>query len=47
MRKALLALVGTVAVGVLAFPVPAAAKVFAFHGGESFRDSPVGMTMTC
>jgi hypothetical protein len=45
MRKASVVLAGVV-VGVLAFPVPAAAKVFAFQGGASSRDSPVRMTMT-
>ena len=46
MRKALVALVGTVVVGVLLSPAPAAAKEFAFQGGEPFGSSPVGMTMT-
>jgi hypothetical protein len=48
MRKAFVALVGTIAVGVLLFPAPAAAKVFHFQGGgDPFGGSPpVGIEMT-
>ncbi len=44
MRKALVALVGTVVVGVLAFSTPAAAKQLAFQGDS--EGSPIAMTMT-
>lgn len=36
MRKAVVALVGTVVVGILALPASAAAKEFGFQGGEAF-----------
>jgi hypothetical protein len=45
MRKALVALLGTVVLGV--FPAPAAAKKFAFRGAPgAFGDVPIAMTMT-
>src|SRR5689334_5704479 len=44
MRKALVALVGTVALG--AFPASAAARQFTFEGSGANGNAPVDMTMT-